>query len=157
MKKICGILLFSLLSACCCGQIVLQNGMHHLRNGQDREWSEFPKEAKGKELSIQFSANANTSQQTLSLQQYDVKQNWRILLNDLDIGGLVADEKRMKVYFTIPVGSLRDGSNTLVIKCKDTPSDDIMVGGIEMHSQTSDTVLSDASIDLQVIEVNTNK
>lgn len=85
------------------GQIqILENNIYHLRNGETREWSEFPLETSGTELKIRFSTRANVSDYTLRLRQYDVKQHWRILLNGQELGSLVADEMDMIVYFPVP-------------------------------------------------------
>ena len=138
-------------------QLVLDKSLHHLRNGQPREWSEFPLDAKEKELSIQFAASTNKSEQTLSLRQYDVKQDWRVLLNGNDLGSLVTDEKDMMVYLTIPTGILREGTNELLINCKESAPDDIRVGEIKIDSRPLAKVLSEGAIEIQVMEGNTNR
>ena len=158
MKNVHVILLFSFwTSHICYGQLAVDNAMHHLRNAHAREWSEFPTEANKNELSILFTSKSNSNEHTLSLRQYDVKQNWRILLNEHDMGALATDEKEMRTYFSIPAGSLRDGQNKLVIRCKDDTSDDIRVGEIKIDNRPLDASLSDATIELQVIESTTNR
>ena len=158
MKGNCKVIFFLLGMSCSCyGQLVVENAIHHVRNTSVREWSEFPDEAKEKELYVQFPSRGNKTSQTLSLLQYDVKLNWRILLNDRDIGALIPDEKKMKVYFSIPAGTLREGQNTLVIKCKDEVSDDIMVGNIKIDTRPLEIVLSEAALEVDVSEMNTTK
>src|SRR5436853_3219935 len=51
--------------------LVVTNGMHHLRNAADREWSSFPAQAESK-LSIVFEAQ-DAKWKTLRLRQRDVK------------------------------------------------------------------------------------
>ena len=130
--------------------------LHHVRNREPREWSEFPIEAKEKELLIHFSSHANKSDQTISFRQDDVKLNWRVTLNGRDIGSLVTDEKDLVTYFTVPVGTLRDGENELLVKCDESIPDDIRIGEIEMDRRPLREVLSDASVDIQIFDGNTN-
>ena len=130
--------------------------LHHVRNRAPREWSEFPIEAKEKELLIHFSSHANKSDQTISFRQDDVKLNWRVTLNGRDIGSLVTDEKDLVTYFTVPVGTLRDGENELLVKCDESIPDDIRIGEIEMDRRPLREVLSDASAEIQIFDGNTN-
>ena len=48
--------------------------MHHLRSGQEREWAEFPPQAEGAELRLEFDAPRNPSEWTLRLRHRDIKQ-----------------------------------------------------------------------------------
>jgi hypothetical protein len=141
----------------CNGQQAIEDSMHHVRNGQPREWSEFPINAKEKELSIHFSSKVNTSDQTISLRQYDVKLDWRVVLNGLDIGSLATDENDMTIYLAVPPGTLRDGQNELLIKCTESIPDDIRVGEIKIDPRPLIEVLSDGSVEIQIFDSNTDK
>lgn len=134
---------------------VLDNSRHHLRNGEKREWSEFSVQAE-RELDLRFSSHENLSNQTLSLRQYDVKQNWRVRINDHDLGILVSDEKDIIAYFSIPPGTLREGENALQIKCTVEVPDDILISDITLYTRSSDEVLSDATLDIIVSEHGSN-
>ena len=92
---------------------ILDTAMHYLRNGEAKEWATFPTVVNEKKLTLQFQSKGDDTPATLCLRQYDVKQNWRIFINDKDIGGLVEDEKDMNTYFSIPNGLLRNGQNIL--------------------------------------------
>jgi hypothetical protein len=127
-----------------------------VRNNQPREWSEFPIEAKEKELLLHFSSHANKSDQTISIRQYDVKLNWRVTLNGRDIGSLVTDEKDLVTYLSIPIGALHDGENELLIKSSESIPDDIRIGEIEIDRRPLREVLSEASVDIQIFEGNSN-
>jgi hypothetical protein len=140
------------------GQVqALDNSVHDLRHGESREWSEFPKEVSNSKLQIGFSSKVNSSEHTLVLRQYDVKQDWRLLLNDREIGHLVADEKDMRVYFAIPPNTLRAGHNELQINCTSQSNDDIRAGEIFLHERPLKEVLSDAFLELKVVDATTNK
>ena len=130
--------------------------LHHVRNSQPREWSEFPIDAKEKELLIHFSSHANKSDQTISFRQYDVKLNWRVTLNGRDIGSLVTDEKDLVNYLTVPIGTLHDGENELLVKCNESIPDDIRIGEIAIDRRPLREVLSDASVEIQIFDGNTN-
>lgn len=129
--------------------------MHHVRNGEVREWSEFPLYTKAKEFKLQFSSRINPSDQALALQQYDVKQNWQVLLNGRSIGSLIQDEKALVTYLSIPAQTLIDGLNELHIKCDDAV-DDIQVGNIVLHTRPLSKVLAEATVEIEVFEDNTD-
>lgn len=149
-------LCLSLRTHCYSQKQVLDSTMHHLRNGETREWSEFPIQANEKQLLIHFPSQTNLSDQTLYLRQYDVKQNWRVLINDHDVGPLVSDEKDMITYFTIPARALLNGENILHIKTADVASDDITVGNIMLDTRPLNTVLSESTIDITILENETD-
>lgn len=161
VKRKTTLFLLLLLTFCvqnyCSGQNqVLDSTVHHLRNVEPREWSVFPLEAKEKQLLVHFTSLTNTTDWTLSLRQYDVKQNWRLRINDHDVGALVPDEKDMLTYFTIPAGTLQDGDNLLQVKSDDPTADDINIGSIALHSRPLNAVLSEATLDLSVMESETS-
>lgn len=137
--------------------LVLQDSNSYLRNGKEKEWATFPDVVREKQLVLPFEWNAGTEQATLSLRQFDVRQNWRILLNDKDIGGLVVDEKDINSYFSIPANSLRKGHNTLVIKANDATPDDILMGHLQIDSRSLKDILSEVSVEITVIGEDQNK
>ena len=51
---------------------------YFLRNGQTREWSDFPEVVKDSQLVVQFDLKKATGAGTLSLTQYDVNQVWKV-------------------------------------------------------------------------------
>ncbi|HTE32183.1 MAG TPA: CehA/McbA family metallohydrolase [Chryseolinea sp.] len=105
-----------------------------------------------KELNLQFTAKSNVSAQTLNIRQYDVKQNWQVLINDHEIGRLVIDEKDMSTYFAIPGNILKDGMNTLLIKCEPAEPDDILIREIVLDSRPLTEVLAEATVDITVMD-----
>jgi len=133
-------------------QQTLDSGMHFIRNAEEREWATFPAIVEKRNLVIRFEGAANAMGQTLSLRQYDVKQNWRIRLNDHDLGSLVTDEKDMITYYQIPPQVLRNGENVLEIKCKDVVSDDIKVGQVFLDTRPLQDVLSEAVVDIEIAD-----
>lgn len=128
---------------------MLDEGWYHLRNTGPREWSTFGIEPDSKKLVVNFRASANDSEYTLSLRQYDVKLNWKVLLNGQEVGSLVPDEKDLKCYFRISPGLFK-AENTLEIACADPQPDDIKVGEIAFHPRQLESVLSDGQLTLSV-------
>jgi hypothetical protein len=86
-----------------------------------------------------------------------VKQNWRIFINDKDIGGLVVDEKDMNTYFSIPNSLLRNGRNNLAIRAADDTPDDIRVGQITLYHRPMQDVLNETKVDVTVLDESTGK
>lgn len=132
-------------------QQIVDSSWHHLRNSGEPEWSEFSDSAGETSLAVTFSSAVNDSEKALSLRQYDVKLNWRVRLNGRDLGALVADEKDLVAYFRIPPGVLRI-DNTLEISTQDKVTDDIKVGDIRIYDAQVDVVLSDAHVDVEIVD-----
>lgn len=127
----------------------------HLRNSDRREWTEFPEQSDGVLLERRFQAAKNSIEATLSLQQYDVKQVWRVSVNGKSLGELVRDENHMRSYFSVPAGLLKDGENDLRIEpasraVKDT--DDIRVGRIRIELQPLNSLLRACRLTVKVLD-----
>src|SRR5438045_7213669 len=110
-----------------------------------------------KELFIHFKEKQNKIAHTLYLRQYDVKQVWRIFLNGHVIDSLIVDGNDMKTYFQLSPGTLVNGENILNIQAAGDIIDDIMVGEIVLDHRAPEEVLSEAAIDLDVVDSNNNK
>src|ERR1700730_14211933 len=131
---------------------ILDRTMHHLRIGNQPEWDEFAKIPVEKELLIHFKALENKTEQALCLRQYDVKQVWRILLNGSIIDSLIVDGNDMRTYFKIPPATLINGENILSIQAAGKITDDIMVGEFILDDRSLEKVLSEVSIDFEVVD-----
>jgi hypothetical protein len=131
----------------------LDKNLHHLRAGGEREWSDFPEKPEGPKLAIQFSAQSNSAEFSLRLRQQDVKQPWRVLLNEKELGRLALDESDTVVYFTVPAGRLRKGDNVLSIEQTNRITDDIRVGEVFLDPRALNEVLSESSVDVRVLDV----
>ena len=135
---------------------MLDSGWYHLRNTGEREWSDFPEQAQEQSHRLQFNINVPDRETTLSLRQYDVKGNWRVLLNGEHLGTLVQDEKDLIRYLKIPRGALK-GENTLEIVSSDAQADDIRVGEVTLYSTPLSKVLSEAHVDFEVVDEGMNE
>jgi hypothetical protein len=129
---------------------VLDAELHPLRGGAQREWSDFPEHAEGARLEITFQARPNDVEHSLRLRQQDVKQTWRVSLNEKELGKLVLDENDMVVYFAIPPGGMNDGDNRLLIAAAGPAPDDIWVGEVALDPRPLDVVLAEATLELHI-------
>ncbi|HTI49416.1 MAG TPA: hypothetical protein VL475_00640, partial [Planctomycetaceae bacterium] len=131
---------------------VLTPKLHHLRSGAVREWADFPEQAEAAELRLSFAAKANPAEQTLRLRHRDVKQTWKLRINDREIGRLPPDENDMVTFWAVPPNTLTDGTNELLISSQDKASDDVMIGDIRLDDRPRGAVLGEARIQIAVAD-----
>jgi hypothetical protein len=143
-------ILVALPSAAAAKELIVDARLHHLRLGQTPEWSDFPAKPEGESLRITFTATANESPQTLRWRQQDVKQTWKVLLNNKERSQLVINENDMVVYLSLPAGALRDGDNELRIEQVGKVPDDIRVGEIRLDDRSREAVLSEGRVEVSV-------
>jgi len=136
---------------------VLVPDMRHLRNGAAPEWAEFEGSTPEAALTVRFDGAANPAPVALQLTQYDVRREWRIVLNGHDLGALETDEQRMTIYREIPPAVLADGRNELVIEPAGEDVDDVLVGRISLHPRASEAVRSDAGVTVHVADLETSQ
>ena len=134
----------------------LDSGWYHLRNTGSREWSDFPERAQMSTYRLQFRAPTLETESTLSLRQYNVKGNWRIVLNGEHLGILHPDEKDLIRYLRIPAGAL-NSQNTLEVISSDKQADDIRIGEFTLHPQPLSQILSEVHVDFEIIDEGTNE
>ncbi len=133
---------------------VLTDRLHHLRAGEQREWSEFPEQAEAAFLELKFAGKKQAGEQTLALRQQDVKQAWQVRLNGKEVGRLPTDENDMVVYFAVPAGAVTDGENVLRIEpAGSKQSDDVRVGEVALHPRRRSEVLDDGNVEVYVLEI----
>ena len=130
---------------------IVDSNTYHLRVSDDPEWDEFAGTSPKNELSITFPIGG-TTEHTLSLVQYDVKQNWNLFINDKKAGSLMTDGNKMRVYYKLKPELIQAGENTLKIKSDATVSDDIVISEITIDNRPLEKVLSEATIDLRVLD-----
>ncbi|GEO06484.1 hypothetical protein AAE02nite_41480 [Adhaeribacter aerolatus] len=136
---------------------VLDAKLHHVRSGDQPEWASFPALPEAKYLEIRFTAQVNKSAYTLQLRQQDVKQAWRVLLNDSILGPLVTDEKDMRTYLPVPAGRLKTGENIMRVATASPFSDDIRVGEVVLDNRPVNQVLNEALVEVEVLDAKTKQ
>lgn len=131
---------------------VLTRKQHHLRSGNQPEWEEFAKKKpEGATLELRFKAKANPAEQTLFIEQSNVKFEWAVRLNGTNLGKLFLMESPLVWTLRIPPVTLRDGENLLSI----TPpkeNDDVLIGPIRVDARPRKETLGESSLHLRVQE-----
>jgi hypothetical protein len=124
---LCGSLVYS---AAASTVEVIQKKQVHLRSGVEPEWEEFKKRIpSGKKMEVRFISRANDTEQTLFIEQRDVKLDWPVRLNGTNLGKLFLMEAPLVWSMPIPAGKLRDGENVLTIS-PPKENDDVVLGPI---------------------------
>jgi hypothetical protein len=149
-----------ILTVCACTALpaterLLEAGLHHLRSGEEREWSSFPAQAEGKEFSLKFVAKKNETEQILLLRQRDVRLPWQVTLNDQKLGVLVGDERDLVSVFRIPPAQLHEGENQLRITAPAGKSDDVFVGEARLADRPFDQHWAEAAVEIEVFDKDT--
>ncbi|MFP6586606.1 MAG: CehA/McbA family metallohydrolase, partial [Pirellulaceae bacterium] len=129
----------------------------HLRMGE-REWDTFAAQSESDSLNHTFNVDQDNIPRSISFEQVDVKQQWTLAINSKTIGRLPRDENRMVVFFDIPEGVIKPGSNklTLIQTGRKTP-DDIYFGYLRFYNVSKQEHLSQREISIQVTDVATNQ
>ena len=138
---------------------VLSDRPHHLRKAGVAEWADFPESPESDRLEIRFSVTEPARWQTLRLVQQDVKQSWKVRLNETELGLLPTDENDQVVLFTLPPESLRAGENLLSVSpaAESSPVDDIRVGPLELVSPTRDELVHEATLQVRILDANSGR
>jgi hypothetical protein len=147
------------LAACLSGEHVawaepqvLTPRLHHLRQGPQPEWADFPKQADGASLALPFLTNANNEEWTLRIRHQDVRETWKVLVNGKQLGKLALDENDTTIALAVPPGTLREGDNTLKIEQLGKAVDDIRVGEIALDPRPLAKHLGEATVEIDVRE-----
>lgn len=134
---------------------VLDDRLHHLRIDDPREWSSFLETPEASAFELAFDSAPNAGAATLRLRQQDVKQTWRVRLNDQSLGTLIQDESDLILALPVPPQTLKEGRNVLLVEqergLRSTP-DDIRLGEASLDSRPLQHVLGETSLDITVTE-----
>ena len=136
---------------------VLDSQGHHLRFGEQREWSEFPEDAEAAELNLNFTATGAAQETTLRLKHRDVKQAWSLELNGRVLGRLPVDENEMVTFWSIPANTLQDGDNRLRIYGSGKLSDDVVIGDVRLDDRPRQQVLSETKLTVLVRDADSQQ
>jgi len=124
---------------------------YHLGTPGFPEWSHFEgRTPHGRQLDVEFEAEASTTEQSLLLTQDDVKHNWSVRINGKEIGQLTNREVALTRCFAIPAGLLKDGTNLLsIVPPKNT--DDILISNIRLETSPRAETLSRGKVQVKVL------
>ena len=116
---------------------------------EDVEWSEFSSEKFSKEFERKFSGGGEGSY-LLEIHQRDVKQDWRVFINDAEVGKLVRDENPMVIYLPVDGDVVGEGENRLRIVSSGTPRDDISIRKIVLYAGAIGDVVGKGTVRVSV-------
>jgi len=131
---------------------VLVASLHTLRQGSEREWTEFPAGPLPAELAVEFEAAPQNDDATIRLRHRDVKQRWTVELNGKSLGTLPVDENEMVTYWSVPAGTMKAGANRLRVHGAGKASDDVVIGDVRLIDRPRAESLSEASLKVTVVD-----
>jgi hypothetical protein len=133
--------------------IAVEPGVFHVG---DKSVSSFPQASRrpnGPRLERAFESQSNPDEWTLRLRQQNVTDDWGVEINGQPIARLnIASADRL-AHFSIPPGTLMDGTNTLTIVPRGV-TNDILVSQIEIIPQRMRDLLKLAHVVLTITEPN---
>ncbi len=108
----------------------------HLGDNPKPEWKDFttvePEHPRQKE--IEFEAHESKKELVLEIHSGGVGQDWKVKLNNQEIGLLEKKEPLTEQFFKVPASCLRDGKNHLLV-IADKDGDDIFFGKARIHDR----------------------
>ncbi len=134
------------------GRRVLDAQRYHLGVAGMPEWQEFTDAPlHGPQITITFSATANSRENTLFIRQRDVKTTWNVMLNGRKLGALETLSQPLVLALAIPPGVLKDGENHLtIVRPPSRMLDDIVVGEIALEARPRSEALAQATLEIAV-------
>lgn len=131
-----------------------QGTLNNLRAGSTsiKEWDDFPDHVESSAMEYVFDAKSNSSSWTLSLRQQNVKESWKVVLNEKELGRLMRDENDLRSDFEIPPQLLQESNNQLSIHAASSKLDDVRVGEIEIHDQSLEALRNEATIEIVITD-----
>jgi hypothetical protein len=125
-------------------------GLKHLRNAEPREWNDFPEQADGRELTVEFELSDAFEPRTLRLRHRDLKQLWRVKIDEHEIARLPRDENSAVTFWTLPTDKLKPGKHTLHIASTDKAADDVLIGDVVLDTRPKEMVLTAGTLDVTI-------
>lgn len=150
-----GLLLISLLArSVSAAELVVDDKLHHVRAGNEREWSEFAPQAESSKWQAEFAVPLGFKPHVLLLRQRDVKQQtWKLTLDDKPLGKLLPDENDTVASWLLPA-ELAVGRHVLVAQTDSKKSDDIQIGEARILEEAD---WKAGLVSLSVVDVDTQK
>jgi len=132
---------------------VLDARMHHLGDDVTPEWTEASAKPESSPLEIHFDSEPNQGEWLLEIAARDVDNEWALALGGQEFARLkkVNDELRV-AYYAVPDGLIVRGRNTLTVRPKDKPEDDMTVGRVRLYERSLREVLRLGRVEVRVRE-----
>ncbi len=152
-----GALAFAARRGCQEGR-VLDARMHHLGDDETPKWSEASARPEPSPLEIVFESQANASEWLLEVAARDVDNDWALELNGQEFARLKKGiDEILVAYYPVPKGLIERGRNTLTVRAKDQPNDDLTVGRVRLIERSLREVVRLGRVDVRVTERSSGK
>src|SRR5437867_2344678 len=138
---------------------VLDDKMHHLGGDQKPDWQEAPAAPEPSPLEIRFESRANEREWLLEITARDVHNDWALELNGKEFARLKnkGNTALVAAYYPVPEGLIVRGRNTLTVRPKDQPEDDLTVGRVRLFEKSLREVAHLGRVDVRVSERSSGK
>ncbi|MBI4605484.1 MAG: PHP domain-containing protein [Planctomycetes bacterium] len=146
-----------LLLVALCGQAAgegsrpITGKLFHLGDNPKPHWKDFAsvQPEHKTQVEIEFQSRENPKALVLEVQAGEVGMDWKVKVNDKDVGALKKSDKLFTQYFDVPPTTLKDGKNKLVIAAE-KEGDDIYVGKAVLHERPLSEILGYARVHVRV-------
>jgi hypothetical protein len=132
---------------------VLDARLHHLGNDRTPEWTEAPADPEGQRLDIDFESRTHATDWMLYLRQRSIDNVWRIVVNGKEVARLVPGAELVERWYSLPAGSLRDGTNRVSF-VPDTPTDDVVIGDVRLVERSAREVFDLQKLSIRVVDAS---
>jgi hypothetical protein len=131
--------------------------LFHLGDNDKPDWKELTSvKPDGARLELAFEGKANAAGMVLELQAGEVGMDWKVKLNEKDLGTLRKSEKLATQHFEVPPSTLKDGKNELSVAAEQK-GDDIYVGRVVLHERPLNEVLGYGRVAVQVTDADSGQ
>jgi len=128
----------------------------HLGDNKKPDWKDFStsEPEHPRKMEFEFEAKENKKELVLEVQAGEVGQDWKVKLNNKDLGLLEKKDPLWLQFFTLPPSTLRDGTNSLVVVAE-KDGDDIYVGKAAIYDRPIEELKGYARIRVSVRDADT--
>ena len=127
--------------------------LYHVGDNDRPEWKDITsvKPSHRSKVEIEFDSKENDRKLVLEIQAGGVSEDWKVRLNDKEIGVLKKVEDLTAQYFELPRNALKNGKNKLTVgESRDGNIDDIYVGKAVIHDRPLRDFLGHARVNVLV-------
>ncbi|MDP6538337.1 MAG: CehA/McbA family metallohydrolase [Planctomycetota bacterium] len=130
---------------------VLDATHHHLGDDRTPEWPEASPDPEGTSLHLEFEGRAREGESVLWITQRSVDNAWHLVLNGERVGLLERGAGPVDRWYSLPGGTLVDGTNVLEIT-PEVPADDVVLGNFRLAEASLREVLRLQPVTLTVLD-----
>jgi predicted metal-dependent phosphoesterase TrpH len=136
----------------------ITNRFFHLGDTKHPEWKDLTTEepVHRMRLEIEFEAKENQKNLVLEVQAGGVAMDWKVKLNEKDLGNLKKTDPLTAQYFQVEPFTLITGKNKLFVTTE-RPGDDIYVGKAALHDRPLREIMGLSRVKVEVRDKDTGQ